>query len=99
MGVLREWEERQDLELGRTASKVGATQSQQENTRNEGHAAPVAKGGQAEENGSYQARAAEEAGDGGPSEGFARALLTQAGEKRTSRRTLWTWASHLGWGT
>ena len=73
MGVLREWEERQDLELGRTASKVGATQSQQENTRNEGHAAPVAKGGQAEENGSYQARAAEEAGDGGPSEGFARA--------------------------
>ena len=46
LDVLREREERQKLELGRprTASKGGATQSQQEASQDEGHVAPVTKG-------------------------------------------------------
>ena len=46
LDVLREREERQGLELGRTrtASKGGATQAQQEASQDEGSAAPVIKG-------------------------------------------------------
>ena len=46
LAVLREREERQELELGRTrtASKDGATQSQQEDNQDEGHVASVTKG-------------------------------------------------------
>ena len=46
LDVLREREERQELELGRTrmASKGGATQSQQEASQDEKDAAPVTKG-------------------------------------------------------
>ena len=43
LDVLREREERQELELGRThmASKGGATQSQREASQDEGYVAPV----------------------------------------------------------
>ena len=46
LDVLREREERQELELGRTrtASKGGATQAQQEASQDEGSSAPVIKG-------------------------------------------------------
>ena len=46
LDVLREREERQELELGRTrtAPKGGATQSQQQASQDEGDAAPVIKG-------------------------------------------------------
>ena len=59
------------------------------------------QGGQAEGDSSYQAGPEEEAGDGGPSVGLAgqagRCLHRRVSvhRKRTSRRTLWTWDSHL----
>ena len=86
LDVLREREERQELELGRmrTASKGGATQSQQEACQDEGHGAPVTKGVRRKrtaatkrEQRKKQARAL--AWDS-PERSASRPLLTQEGE-------------------
>ena len=79
MDVLRKREERQELELGRTrtASKGGATQSQQEASQHEGDAAPVIKGVKREQR---KKQATEALAWDSPERPASRPLLTQEGE-------------------
>ena len=83
LDVLREREERQKLELGRTRARgiKGRSYPVTEGQSGRGARRTDDQGGQVEEDSSYQAESVEEAGDGGPSVGFAsRPLLTQEGE-------------------
>ena len=87
LDVLREREERQELELGRTrtASKGGATQSQQEASQDEGDAAPVTKGAKrkrtaATKREQKKKQATEALAWDSPERPASRPLLTQEGE-------------------
>ena len=102
MDVLREREERLELELGRTraASQSGATQSQQEASQEEGYVAPRTKGvkreGTAATKREQRKKQATEAlawdSPERPAGEAGRCLHRKVSvhRKRTSRRTLWT---------
>ena len=75
LDVLREREERQELELGRTraASKGGATQSQQKASQDEGYVAPVTKGVRRKRSAATKREQRKKQATEAPSVGFARA--------------------------
>ena len=87
LDVLREREERQELELGRTraASQSGATQSQQEASQEEGYVAPRTKGVKrkgtaATKRDKRRKQATEALAWDSPERPASRPLLTQEGE-------------------
>ena len=95
----------QELDLGRTrtASRGGVTQSR--SAQDEGQVALVTKGDKRKRTAAATKReqrtkqTTEALAWDSPERPACLHKTARVHRRRTSRRTLWTWASHLGWGT